>query len=161
MVDLGRISASFEVTTSPPKFDAQTCFGTGAPCRCPPLAIARGGCMTLSKRQARCDTPYSIEEIREIVSPIAQRFDVKRMWLFGSYARGEATPDSDLDFRVEPDDECGLIKYNGLWLALEASFGLKIDLIAASPAGDTPLDKKFLARIAKNEVLIYEHNLGY
>ena len=114
--------------------------------------------MSPSDGQSVRESLYTVDEVKKIVSPIAQRFDVKRMWLFGSYARGEATPDSDLDFRVEPDDECGLIKYSGLWLALEAAFGLKIDLIAASPAGDTPLDKKFLARIAKSEVLIYEHN---
>ncbi|MDR0621059.1 MAG: nucleotidyltransferase domain-containing protein, partial [Deltaproteobacteria bacterium] len=53
--------------------------------------------MSLPKRQKRCDAPYSIEEIREIVSPIAQRFGVDRMWLFGSYARGDIHPDSDLD----------------------------------------------------------------
>jgi predicted nucleotidyltransferase len=75
--------------------------------------------MSRSNPQSLGESLYTVDEVIKIVSPIAQRFDVKRMWLFGSYARGDATPDSDLDFRVEPDDECGLIKYNGLWLALE------------------------------------------
>ena len=43
---------------------------------------------------------YTIEEIQKIVSPIAAYHGVERVFLFGSYARGEATPDSDLDFRV-------------------------------------------------------------
>ena len=113
--------------------------------------------MSPSEGQSTRETLYTLDEIKEIVSPIARRYDMRRVWLFGSYARGEATPDSDLDFRVEPDDNCGLIKYSGLWLALEAAFGRKIDLASSSSEGHTFLQKKFLEQIAKDEVLIYEH----
>lgn len=37
------------------------------------------------------DKIYSIEEIKKIVSPIASRYGVERVFLFSSYARGEAT----------------------------------------------------------------------
>ena len=43
---------------------------------------------------------FSIEEIKEIVKPIARRYGVQAIYLFGSYARGTATEDSDLDFLV-------------------------------------------------------------
>jgi predicted nucleotidyltransferase len=42
---------------------------------------------------------YTIDDIRTIVGPIASRFGVERVWMFGSYARGEATPASDADLR--------------------------------------------------------------
>jgi len=35
---------------------------------------------------------YSISDIQRIVKPIAARYGVERMTLFGSYARGENTP---------------------------------------------------------------------
>lgn len=42
----------------------------------------------------------SLEKISEIVKPIALKYNVEAVYLFGSYARGEATADSDLDFLV-------------------------------------------------------------
>jgi predicted nucleotidyltransferase len=82
---------------------------------------------------------------------------VKRLWLFGSYARGEATSDSDLDFRVEPAESCDFMKYFGFIIALEDAFGLKVDMISANPVGDNYLDMKFLNQISHDEVLIYEY----
>jgi predicted nucleotidyltransferase len=43
---------------------------------------------------------YAIEKIRNIVKPIAHKYNVQAIYLFGSYARGEATETSDLDFLV-------------------------------------------------------------
>ena len=40
---------------------------------------------------------YTIEEIKQKAIPIAQEYGVDSMSLFGSYARGEASEDSDLD----------------------------------------------------------------
>ena len=42
----------------------------------------------------------TLETITEIVKPIALKYQVEAVYLFGSYARGEATEDSDLDFLV-------------------------------------------------------------
>ena len=42
----------------------------------------------------------TLEQITEIVKPIALKYQVESIYLFGSYARGEATEDSDLDFLV-------------------------------------------------------------
>ena len=42
---------------------------------------------------------YTIDEIKSTIRPIAESYGVERIFLFGSYARGEATPTSDIDFR--------------------------------------------------------------
>ncbi len=42
----------------------------------------------------------TLEMITQIVKPIASKYQVDAIYLFGSYARGEATEDSDLDFLV-------------------------------------------------------------
>ena len=52
---------------------------------------------------------YTIDEIRKIISPIATRYGVERMFLFGSYARGEATTQSDLDFRLETQGDGSIV----------------------------------------------------
>jgi predicted nucleotidyltransferase len=40
---------------------------------------------------------YTIDELKERVRPIAEKYSLPAVWVFGSYARGEATPDSDVD----------------------------------------------------------------
>lgn len=47
------------------------------------------------------DKVYTLDEIRTIAHPIAQRYGIAALCLFGSYARGEAIPQSDIDFRVD------------------------------------------------------------
>ena len=44
---------------------------------------------------------YTIEMIREKAVPIAKKYEVKKLSLFGSYARGEADDKSDVDFKIE------------------------------------------------------------
>ena len=46
------------------------------------------------------DKVLTLDMITEIVRPIAVKYRVDAVYLFGSYARGEATADSDLDFLV-------------------------------------------------------------
>ena len=43
----------------------------------------------------------SVEEITEKVKPIAKKYNLKEVYLFGSYARGEAEEESDIDFVID------------------------------------------------------------
>ncbi len=64
---------------------------------------------------------YTIEKIKEIVKPIASEYNIEAISLFGSYARGEATAESDLDFLV----------FGGAGFKLTNIFALAEDLRAA------------------------------
>lgn len=44
---------------------------------------------------------YAMNEIQAIIRPILQDYGVSRAYLFGSYARGEATGQSDIDLRID------------------------------------------------------------
>lgn len=57
-------------------------------------------------------------------------FGVKRLGLFGSVARGEARPDSDLDFVVELERHT-YADYSALLFFLEDLFGRRVDLVEA------------------------------
>ncbi|MCL2183666.1 MAG: nucleotidyltransferase domain-containing protein [Chitinispirillia bacterium] len=79
----------------------------------------------------------TMEEIREKVVPIAARYDVAHVDLFGSYASGSATPESDVDFLVEFSPAVpSIFKVMGFQEELRRSLGLDIDVITlplASP----------------------------
>jgi len=60
---------------------------------------------------------------------VAQRFGVKSLSLFGSFARDEAGPESDVDLLVEFYEPPGLSEYMGLKFLLEEKLGRKVDLV--------------------------------
>lgn len=93
---------------------------------------------------------YTLSEIRAIAEPIARRYGIKALYLFGSYARGEATEDSDLDFRVDRGQLSDLLELGGLYSDLENGFRKKLDVLTTQMLSD-----EFLSRISSEEVLIY------
>lgn len=52
-------------------------------------------------------------------------------WLFGSFSRGEQTPDSDIDLlvRFDKDAKVGLFAHTRMVLGLERLLGRKVDLV--------------------------------
>src|ERR1035438_9792410 len=66
------------------------------------------------------------------LAAVCRRFQVERLAMFGSAARGELRPDSDVDLLVEfrPEAEIGFIEYAGLMLALSELLGRKVDLVS-------------------------------
>ena len=94
--------------------------------------------------------PYTLHEIQEVVSRLAKQYGAKRVYLFGSYARGDMTATSDIDLRVDKGAVRGL-QLASLLLDLEDALGVQVDLI---PSGS--LDQRFLSAIQDDEVLLYE-----
>lgn len=93
---------------------------------------------------------YTLDEIKAIATPIAQNYGVAALYLFGSYARGEATPESDLDFRIERGKIRTFFELGGLYSDLAEHFQKNLDLLTSQD-----IDPDFLARIQPEEVLIY------
>ena len=59
---------------------------------------------------------YAIDELRALISPIAAQYGVGRIFLFGSYARGQATENSDVDLRIDKGRGCLLWgHYTATW----------------------------------------------
>jgi predicted nucleotidyltransferase len=51
------------------------------------------------------DKTIEFDEIVRVVKPLADKYKIQEVYLFGSYARNEATTDSDLDFLVEGGEQ--------------------------------------------------------
>jgi len=47
------------------------------------------------------DKVYTIEELKELLTPLFKQYPVHKAILYGSYARGEATPTSDVDIVID------------------------------------------------------------
>ena len=93
-----------------------------------------------------------VKEIKDIVSVTAEKYGAKRVLLFGSYARGEATHKSDIDLRLDKGKIRGLLQLSGFRIALEDRLSLSVDVLTTES-----LDKDFLNRIQEEEILLYEH----
>ena len=65
---------------------------------------------------------YTIEEIREKAIPLARAHGVGSLNLFGSYARNEATEDSNLDFYIDAGEIQGLICAAGFFCLPRGKF---------------------------------------
>jgi predicted nucleotidyltransferase len=66
--------------------------------------------------------------LRKQRKELAERYNVASLSLFGSVARDEARPDSDVDLLVEFSQPIGLFKFIELQQKLEALLGSKVDL---------------------------------
>jgi hypothetical protein len=60
---------------------------------------------------------------------LSRDYPIQRMALFGSWARGEAREDSDVDVLVEVDPSIGL-RFVELGEALEMALGRRVDLVS-------------------------------
>ena len=58
------------------------------------------------------EKPYTITELQRLIKLVAARYGVERVLLFGSYARGEAKPSSDIDILERIIRYCGEISGN-------------------------------------------------
>ena len=100
------------------------------------------------------DRLYTIDEIAEIVAPIADEMGVDALYLFGSYARGEATAESDIDIVVESGEIDSYFGLGRLYMRLNEALQKDIDLIPSDAGAG------FLDSIGEDLVPIYRRKDG-
>ena len=92
----------------------------------------------------------SIPIIKERIAPVCRKYPIKKAYLFGSYARNEATEASDVDIRIEGDIK-SFFMLGGIYSDLEDALGREIDLLSRLPTSE-----QFLSALKSDEVLLYE-----
>ena len=93
---------------------------------------------------------YTIDQLKNIITPIAKQYGVESISLFGSYSKGNPTDQSDVGLKVEKGRLKSLFQLCGFRLAVEDALHLPVDLITTEAS-----DPDFLDMIAKDEVLLY------
>jgi uncharacterized protein len=70
-----------------------------------------------------------LRERREEILQIAARHGAHNIRIFGSVVRGEARPDSDVDFLVDMEPGRSLFDMGGLLMDLRDALGCKVDVV--------------------------------
>ncbi len=95
----------------------------------------------------------SLADISSAATRMLVQYDVSEAYLFGSFARGEQTPDSDIDLRLV----CGnTMTFGALYEPsheLEKELGQKVDIVTNPPERMRP---SFRKSIEQDEVRVYE-----
>ena len=92
--------------------------------------------------------PHSLDHIRQVLAEYFADKPVRRVEVFGSYARGEATSESDLDLLIELIHPVGWY-FTDYAHVLEAQLGIRVD------AG-TAVSDYIMRYIRKELITVYE-----
>lgn len=103
-----------------------------------------------------CNMKTKADIDQNIISKLTAYFisqPVLKVWLFGSVARGEETPESDIDLLVQfdPEAKIGLFKHAGMMLDLEELMKRAVDLVP-----DGCLFSWVKDTVEQDKILIYE-----
>lgn len=91
-----------------------------------------------------------LEKIKEKIKPIAKKYNLEYVWIFGSYAKKKQKKDSDIDIIVRTEDVLGGFKIVEVKFALEEVLEKQVDLITTGSIKGSLLEDENL-----EEVLIY------
>lgn len=93
---------------------------------------------------------YTVDEIASVVAPIARSYGTGRIMLFGSYAKGIAGPDSDIDLLIDPGEIRSYFRFATLAVDLEKALGKEVDAVSSG------CNSRFVDKIKDDLVMIYE-----
>ena len=104
---------------------------------------------------------YSMDELKRRIVPVAKKYNLRAVYLFGSYARNEASDESDIDILIDRTDSKikSLFEMGGLHNDLCESIGKDVDLItthALFQDGGNERAPWFTETVIKERVPIYE-----
>ena len=97
------------------------------------------------------DMPYTVSQLESLLRPVFESNGVRRATLFGSYAKGSASPASDVDLMV--DSGLRGLAFFGLLEDVCQSLGCDVDLIDSTQI--LP-DSRVAQEIRRTGVVIYE-----
>ena len=99
---------------------------------------------------------YTLDELREIIKPIAEKYEIPAVYIFGSYARGEATEDSDVDvlFERQGSKVRGMM-IGALYVELEESLQKQLSLVEEAALTRPRARERFVNNVYRERVKIY------
>ena len=92
-----------------------------------------------------------IEFIKDKIAPIAAKYGVERIYVFGSYARGEATAESDIDLLVFGGEDFKKTYVFALAEDVREVLGKNVDMFEIN---EINTDSSFYDTVMKEKVLV-------
>ena len=104
---------------------------------------------------------YTIDELKRIIGPIAQKYEIPAVYIFGSYARNEATENSDVDILIQRKGSkiVSLFDLGSLYNDLDEELGIGLDLITEDSLTQDDVMRRtpwLLENLNRERVAIYE-----
>ena len=106
---------------------------------------------------------YSVDELKNKIVPVARKYNLPAVYLFGSYARGEATEKSDVDILIDRRNSTiygrGLFGMAALYDDLREALGKELDLVtiaALEQDKDSRSSRMFAETIQKERISLYD-----
>jgi hypothetical protein len=90
-----------------------------------------------------------IREKREAILQLASQYGASNVRIFGSVARGEARPNSDIDILISAADHMSMFDLVGLWLDLQRTLNRPVSLITDDP---DPRHERLLKRALQDAI---------
>ena len=106
-----------------------------------------------SKKQGELTIAKIKHLLEETISEANLERKIKKVYLFGSYSRGEETKNSDIDLRIEHMNDFDLFDLGELSYLFEKKTGKNVDVATQPPL---KMDPAFYNSIKKDEICIYE-----
>lgn len=98
------------------------------------------------------DIAMSLAEIQKELSPLLREYGIKKAAVFGSVARGDDRPDSDVDILISLGDQpMGVFAFTNLAYLVEEKLKRKVDLVT-----ENSVNKFIRPYIMKDLKVIYE-----
>lgn len=91
-----------------------------------------------------------IDRIKEKIKPVAKKYNLKYVWIFGSYARKKQRADSDIDIIVKTEDVAEGFKIVEVKFALEEALEKRVDIVTTGSIKGSLLEDEDL-----EEMLVY------
>ncbi len=91
-----------------------------------------------------------IDKIKEKIKPVAQKYNLTYIWLFGSYVKNKQRKDSDIDIIVKTEDVAEGFKIVEVKYALEEALDKAVDIITTGSIKGSLLEGENL-----EELLVY------
>lgn len=94
---------------------------------------------------------YTFEEIKSITKSIFEKYKIKKAYLFGSYARGEAKADSDIDIMIvkENSNISTLLNLAEFEIELQEALNKNVDVIIEETYLDNIIEENKYGKLAK------------
>lgn len=104
---------------------------------------------------------YTLEELEQKITPIAQKYDIPAVYIFGSYARNQATDDSDIDILItrEGSKLVTMFDLGAFYNDLNESLGKTLDLVTEDALTQDEVRRRtpwFLDNLRRERVKIYD-----
>jgi len=91
-----------------------------------------------------------LEKIKKKINPIAKKYNLMYVWIFGSYAKNNQKENSDIDVLVRTEDVADGFKIVEIKFALEKALKKEVDIVTTGSIKGSLLENEDL-----QEVLVY------